>query len=240
MELAITAIHTEQAPIFTGVLRDITARKRADETRARLAAIVDSSDDAIFSMSLDEHHPHLERGSRTALRVHARDEMIGQNRRAAGAGRRERTSSSRSWTKAARGEPGEPFETRRMRKDGSLVDISLTISPMTEPGGRVTSLSAIARDITSRKRAEAAVRDERDRAQRYLDTPEVILLALDIDGRITLANRYACSSSDGPSDELLGRDLHRDVRAGAVADRAQQEIRDRASLATCPSSRSPC
>ena len=54
MELAITAIHSEKAPIFTGVLRDITARKRADETRVRLAAIVDSSDDAIFSMGLDD------------------------------------------------------------------------------------------------------------------------------------------------------------------------------------------
>ena len=54
VELAITAIRSDKAPIFTGVLRDITARKQADETRARLAAIVDSSDDAIFSMALDD------------------------------------------------------------------------------------------------------------------------------------------------------------------------------------------
>ena len=51
VELAITAIRSGSAPIFTGVLRDITARKQAEATRARLAAIVDSSDDAIFSMA---------------------------------------------------------------------------------------------------------------------------------------------------------------------------------------------
>ena len=81
--------------------------------------------------------------------------------------------------RAARGEAGVPFETQRIRKDGSIVDISLVISPMTDPSGRVTSVSTIARDITERRQAEAAVRSERDRAQRYLDTAEVILLSLD-------------------------------------------------------------
>ena len=69
VELAITAIRSGSASIFTGVLRDITARKQADATRARLASIVDSSDDAIFSLALDGHHPHLERGCRTAVRL---------------------------------------------------------------------------------------------------------------------------------------------------------------------------
>ena len=60
--------------------------------------------------------------------------------------------------------------------------------------------------IVERKEAEAAVRGERDRAQRYLDAPEVILLALDLEGRITLANRYACSILGWTAEELLGRD----------------------------------
>ena len=61
-------------------------------------------------------------------------------------------------------------------------------------------------EILERKQAESALRHERDRAQRYLDTAEVILLALDMDGRITLVNRYACSVLGWTADELLGRD----------------------------------
>ena len=73
-----------------------------------------------------------------------------------------------------------------MRKDGSLVDISLTISPMTESAGRVTSVSAIARDITSRKSDRGRGREERDRAQRYLDTADVIAARV---GRRTAGSR---------------------------------------------------
>ncbi|MEP6592202.1 MAG: PAS domain S-box protein, partial [Acidobacteriota bacterium] len=58
-----------------------------------------------------------------------------------------------------------------------------------------------------RRQAEAAVREERDWAQRYLDTAEVMLLSLDLEGRITQANRYACALLDRPAEELLGRDF---------------------------------
>ena len=55
------------------------------------------------------------------------------------------------------------------------------------------------------RESESAVRHERDRAQRFLDTAEVILLALDADGRITLVNRYACTILGWTAGELLGR-----------------------------------
>ena len=205
VELAITAIHTEQAPIFTGVLRDITARRRFDEMRSRLAAIVDSSDDAIFSTSLDYTILTWNAGAER-LYGYSADETVGRNMALLVPA--SLTDELRPiLERAARGEIGQPFETRRVRKDGSFVDISLTISPMTESGGRVTSLSAIARDITSRKQAEAAVRDERDRAQRFLDTADVTLLALDVTGRITLINRSGCALLGWTEDELLGQDF---------------------------------
>jgi len=65
---------------------------------------------------------------------------------------------------------------------------------------------ALEHEILERQQAECAVRQERDRAQRYLDTAEVILLALDVAGRITLVNRYACSVLGSTKEELLGRD----------------------------------
>jgi two-component system, sensor histidine kinase and response regulator len=153
VELAITAIHSEEAPIFTGVLRDITARKQADETRARLAAIVASSDDAIFSTGLDGNILTWNAGAERLFGYTA-NEAIGRNRALiVPAGKSVELAAILD--KAARGETGEPFETQRTRKDGSMIDLSITISPLTDPTGRLTGASAIARDITTRKKAEA-------------------------------------------------------------------------------------
>lgn len=163
VELTITAIRSEKDPIFTGVLRDITARKQADETRARLAAIVDSSDDAIFSITLDDTILTWNAGAER-LYGYTADEIIGRSRvLLVPAGKKAELMAILA--KAARGEPGEPFETQRMRKDGSTIDISLTISPMTDSSGRVTSISTIARDITSRKQAEAELTRLNDEIQ---------------------------------------------------------------------------
>ena len=61
--------------------------------------------------------------------------------------------------------------------------------------GEVDFVYTVSRDITERKRAEQALRVERDRAQRYLDTADVILLKLDVEGRIVLVNRYGVLAS---------------------------------------------
>jgi two-component system cell cycle sensor histidine kinase/response regulator CckA len=203
VELAITAIRSGSATLFTGVLRDITARQQAEATRARLAAIVDSSDDAILSISMDDTILTWNAGAER-LYGYTASEMIGRSRALlVPAGQSAELVSIME--RAARGEAGEPLETRRTRKDKSVVDVSLVISPMTDATGRITSVSTIARDITGRKKAEATVRDERDRAQQYLDTAEVILLKLDVEGRILLVNRYACAVLGWTADELLGK-----------------------------------
>jgi PAS domain S-box-containing protein len=164
VELAVTAIHSDSAPIFTGVLRDITSRQQADQTRARLAAIVDSSDDAIFSTGLDGTVLTWNAGAER-LYGYTSAEAIGLNRELLVPDPR-RAELTAIVNKMARREPGEPFETQRTRKDGSLIDLSLTISPMTDSTGQLTGASTIARDITSRKRAEAALRSLNEDVQR--------------------------------------------------------------------------
>jgi two-component system cell cycle sensor histidine kinase/response regulator CckA len=69
-----------------------------------------------------------------------------------------------------------------------------------------TRAEELEHEILERQQAESALRHERDRAQRYLDTAEVILLKLDLAGRITLVNRYACALLGWTADELVGRD----------------------------------
>ena len=222
VELAITAIRSGAVQIFIGVLRDITARKQADATRARLAAIVDSSDDAIFILALDDSILTWNAGAER-LYGYTASEMIGKRRAIlVPDGKRDELASMME--RATRGEAGVPFETQRIRKDGSIVDVSVVISPMTDATGRVTSVSTIARDITERRQAEAAVLSERDRAQRYLDTAEVIILSLDTSGRITLVNRYGCSLLGWSADELLGRPFIDTCVPAGIRDATKQRL----------------
>jgi PAS domain S-box-containing protein len=164
VELAISAIRSDQAPMFTGVLRDISARRHADETRARLAAIVDSSDDAIFSMAVDGTILTWNAGAER-LYGYTADDAIGRNRALlVPAGKSGELLPIMD--RVGRGEAGELLETQRQRKDGSIVEISLTISPMTDRTGQVTGVCTIARDITNRKRAEIELAHLNDEIQR--------------------------------------------------------------------------
>jgi diguanylate cyclase (GGDEF)-like protein/PAS domain S-box-containing protein len=156
VELAITAVDSSAASVFTAVLRDITSRQQADATRARLAAIVDSSEDAIFGMALDDTILTWNAGAER-LYGYAAAEVIGRSH--ALLVPPERRAELRSiMERAAGGCAGEHVETQRLRKDGSLIDISLVISPMTDATGRVTGVSKVGRDIGGRKEAEAEVK----------------------------------------------------------------------------------
>lgn len=94
-------------------------------------------------------------------------------------------------------------ESIHRRKDGSTFPVELNISLVQLDKSYVT---VVVRDITERKRAEDLIRHERDRAQRYLDVADVILVALDLKGRITLINRKGCSTLEWEERDLLGRD----------------------------------
>ena len=235
VELAVTAIQSERGPIFTGVLRDITARRRADETRARLAAIVDSSDDAIFSMGLDDTILSWNAGAERLFGYQA-SEVIGRSRRIlVPPGRTGEVAATMA--KAARGEKGEPFETQRLRKDGSLIDISLTISPMTDATGRVTGVSAIARDIGSRKQAETALRTAEERMRFALQSANVGIWDMDYVTGVfgwsgTLESQYGLQPGTfgGTFDAFLAG-IHPDDRAH-VLDAIDQAMRSGADFTT--------
>ncbi len=98
-------------------------------------------------------------------------------------------------------------ELRSKAKSGNEYWVDTTIVPFLHSDGTARQYMTIRTVITARKEAELAVRVERDRAQKYLDTAEAILLALDLEGRITLVNRYACSVFGWTAEELLGRDF---------------------------------
>lgn len=205
VELSITATGIGMESIFIGVLRDITARKHADAARARLAAIIDSSDDAIFSMDPAGTILTWNAGAER-IYGYAAEDVIGQNWLIL-VPESHHSEFTPAMALARLGERGTPVETERVRQDGSIIDVSVMISPMTDPAGLVIGYSTIARDVTAQKLAEAAVRDERDRAEQYLNAADVILLGLDATGRISVVNRYACALLGWSHDDLIGKNF---------------------------------
>ncbi|MEA3070695.1 MAG: hypothetical protein QOD29_2141 [Alphaproteobacteria bacterium] len=164
-DAATKYIHTVGHPVlnpsgdlvqFVGSSTDITERKRAEQATRLLAAIVESSHDAIVSKSLNGVITSWNKGAER-LFGYAAEEAVGQNITLIIPPER-RDEERTIVDQLTRGERIDHFETVRMRKDGSLLDVSLTISPMKDASGSVVGASKLARDITERKRAEEALR----------------------------------------------------------------------------------
>jgi PAS domain S-box-containing protein len=143
---------------------DATGRKEAE--LARLAAIVQSSDDAIYAVDLDGVITNWNQGAER-LYGYTAEEVTGQPLIMLIPPQYRETEKG-ILERLLRGEHAKNYETLRLRKDGSVVNISLTVSPIENDRGRVVGTSRIARDITDRKRAEEEIRAayERESAAR--------------------------------------------------------------------------
>jgi two-component system CheB/CheR fusion protein len=131
---------------------DITASKRHEQMSAQLAAIVDSSQDAIVGHSFDGTISSWNSGAETIFGYSAA-EAIGQPFSIL-VPKDQADEVPQILEKLRRGERVEHIEIDRVRKDGARIDVSLTISPVRDPHGKVIAASTIARDFTERKRAE--------------------------------------------------------------------------------------
>jgi PAS domain S-box-containing protein len=146
---------------FVGAAMDITERKRAEVVGQRLAAIVDSSEDAIISKDLNGTIESWN-GAAERLFGYQASEVIGKSILIIVPPDRHDEELG-NLKRIGRGELIKPYETVRMREDGSLLDISLTVSPLRDAAGRIIGASKIARDITERKRAEDELRASEER-----------------------------------------------------------------------------
>jgi PAS domain S-box-containing protein len=138
------------------VARDISERHQSEALRARLAAIVDSSDDAIVSKTLDGVITSWNRGAEKLFGYTAAD-AVGQHIfLIVPADRRE--EELEVLARLGRGERIEHFDTIRQAKDGHHVSVSLTVSPIRDPRGNIIGASKVARDVTERRLAEERLR----------------------------------------------------------------------------------
>jgi PAS domain S-box-containing protein len=209
---------------YMAIRTDVTERKRAEEARERLAAVVESSDDAIISKTLDGTINAWNRGAEQVF-GYAAAEVIGEPMVILMPAERVNEESD-ILTRIRRGESVEHFETVRVRKDGRRIDVSVTISPIRDSSGVIVGASKIARDITERKLKEeqrkqselqlagqsqelARRADELAHSRRALETQTVMLqsvldsmgeglIAADLEGHFLIWNNAA--------KKLMGRD----------------------------------
>ncbi len=163
-------LRSEEGPYrMIGATIDITELKRAEQESATLAAIVGSSADAIISKDLNGIIKSWNQGAQR-LFGYTPDEAIGQPVTMLMPPERVNEEAG-ILARVQAGEYTEHYETVRRHKDGTALDISLTVSPVTDASGRIIGASKIARDITERRRTEAAIRD-REIMQRLVETQE--------------------------------------------------------------------
>lgn len=202
-------LHDARGNVVGGVnmLVDITERKAAERVNSLLAAIVGSSDDAIVSKRLDGI---ITSWNKAAERMfgYAAEEAVGQHISLIIPSDR-RDEETRILERLRRGERIDHFETRRVRKDGVLLDISLTISPVKDGAGNVVGASKVARDITERKRVERALRESEESYRAIVETtPEWVKLVA-VDGTLLHMNPPGLAMVGAESaDMVVGNNLY--------------------------------
>jgi len=177
-------------------VRDVSRQREATATAARLASIIQSSHDAVIGESLDRvitsWNPGAER-----LYGYSAAEMIGRPievlipvaRRAAEQDIQDTIS---------RGDRVETYQTERLRKDGSLIGVSIMLSPITDASGTITGVSRVSRDISAQQRADGRFRG-------LLEAAPDAMVCVAADGRIALVNAQTERLFGYRRDELIGQ-----------------------------------
>jgi PAS domain S-box-containing protein len=148
--------YADGGTVHLGIMRNVTERKEEERAPWLLSAIVDSSEDAIISKDLDGVITSWN-SSAARLFGYTATEAIGQPVAALLIPKDRQNEEPDILARLKRGERVDHFETVRQRKDGALLDISLTISPVKDAQGGIIGASKIARDISDRRRAEKAI-----------------------------------------------------------------------------------
>jgi len=157
IEASISQTEAAERKLFTIILRDMTERKQAEARNVLLATIVESSGDAIVSKDLSGTILSWNTGAQQ-IYGYTEAEILGKSVNLIVPPDR-RDESNRALLEVAQGRMVTRDETIRVRKDGTLLTVSLILSPMRNPEGQIIGISSIAHDITARKAAERQVRD---------------------------------------------------------------------------------
>jgi PAS domain S-box-containing protein len=216
------------APVrIVGATMDISERRQAEEVRALLAAIVESSDDAIVSKTLDGTILTWNTGAERLFGYSAA-EAIGQSITLVIPPER-RGEETAIIERIVRGQRVEHFETVRRHKSGRQLYVSLTISPIHDAAGRIIGASKVARDVTARRLADEILQKQSDRLRLLWESAAVLLTAEDPDvmmqalfGRIAPHLQLDAYLNFAPAE---GGDALELVSYGGIGDEQARSLR---------------
>jgi PAS domain S-box-containing protein len=187
------AILRSKVGIFAQLYRK---QRNLQDANRTLAAVVESSDDAIVSKDLNGIIATFNRGAERLFGYKA-EEVVGRPVTILIPPDRQHEEPD-ILARIRRGESVEHYETVRRRKDGTLVDISLTVSPVRDDQGKIIGASKIARDITERKLSEAKVRNSERQLQELIAAIPAAIYTTDAQGKITFFNQAAVELAGRP------------------------------------------
>jgi PAS domain S-box-containing protein len=187
------------------LVTDISNRREAGHTRSRLAAIIDSSDDAIMSKTLDGTITSWNAGA-ARLFGYTAEEAVGQSVMMLIPEDRH-YEEQRILERIRHGKAVAPYETVRRRKDGTVFDLSLSVSPIVDEAGEIVGASKIARDITERKRAEQDLRRSREALNGLIDRAPFGIYIVDSDLKIAQMNARSQAGAFYNVRPIIGRNL---------------------------------
>ncbi|MFL5331533.1 MAG: PAS domain S-box protein [Gemmataceae bacterium] len=205
--------------LLAGVSADITDRRQAEEAARWLAAIVESSEDAIVSKDLHSIVTSWNRGAER-LFGYTSEEMVGQSITLLIPPHLQHEENV-ILGKIRRGERTEHFQTIRVSKSGRLIPVSLSVSPIHGANGEVIGASKIARDISEQKEIEAALRESESRFRSMADAAPVLIWECDTNKRCTYFNRGWLEFTGRTMAQECGggstEGIHPDDRAACLA-----------------------
>ena len=188
-EMTIAPVLDENGKIacYIALKQDVTKRRAAEEAQRFLAAIVESSDDAISGVTLDGTISAWNAGAE-ALYGYSAGEVIGKPISIIVPPERSH-EVSRLLNALAEGRTLSQFETVRIAKDGHSIDVSLSVSGIKDATGKTVGAATIARDITARKKAEGALRESEERFRIIADGCPAPMWMTDAEGGVRFVNR---------------------------------------------------
>jgi two-component system, sensor histidine kinase and response regulator len=181
------------------IVRDISARKQVEHTRALLASLVESSNDAILAVGLDKTVLSWNDGAERIYGYKA-EEVIGKPSTVL-VPEEFRDEYSNMFARIAAGERFIRFQSRRRRRDGTVIDVSLTYSPILDSRGRPMGVSAVVRDVTEKKAAEKA----RAFLASIVESSSDAIVGRTLDGKIASWNRGAELIFGYTAEEIIGQ-----------------------------------